>query len=381
MQKYPNSAFPSSIDDLIFFSDENLLTHDDMEIYRQYLLEEDYIGAKAYLNTIANADYYGADLFNMLEGRIYNLQNYELTKEKVSPYVYSTTEPTMEDHQKVWIDINNNISGVVTTTGTFVPLGSDVLSMSSIIDFMIYIDPEKYSTVTVAGGYPITQWNEIKVNITGKNLFPQSSLTLNTTYTTIDLRLPLIPNKLYTISGTRSNIGTPIYIEVPIENSRVFKSGRIYAGDTSGVFILDRIHGNSVYLKTPTDNVQLDNIQLEVGSSATTYEPYEGVSYSISFANIDIPVYGGYLNMLTGELDVFKSYASYNGETLVGPWISTLDDYVEGTTPTTGATVVDTGVTIKYNITLPSITLPTISSRQIWTEAGRVGLTYLSEAE
>ncbi len=380
MQKYPNSAFPSSIDDLIFFSDENLLTHDDMEIYRQYLLEEDYIGAKAYLNTIANADYYGADLFNMLEGRIYNLQNYELTKEKVSPYVYSATEPTMEEHQKVWIDINNNVP-VVTSRGTFVPLESNV-SLSSIIDFMVYVSPEKekYGS-TVLSSYPITQWNGIKINITGKNLFPQSSLTLGTTATSFDLKLPISPSRMYTISCTRSNMGTPTYVTASIGSMGYNRDATIYAGRTAGTLVLDDIHSNSISLRSPVDNMQLNNIQLEVGSSATTYEPYEGVSYSISFADIDVPVYGGYLNVLTGEFDVFKSYASYNGETLVGPWVSTIDDYVEGTTPTIGATVVDTGVTVKYNIAIPSITLPTISSRQIWTESGQVGLTYLSETE
>jgi hypothetical protein len=54
-------------------------------------------------------------------------------------------------------------------------------------------------------------------------------------------------------------------------------------------------------------------------------------------------VYGGTLNVTTGELTVeTANIESYNGESIGEPWWSSMDEYVAGTTPTTGAQVVYT---------------------------------------
>lgn len=78
--------------------------------------------------------------------------------------------------------------------------------------------------------------------------------------------------------------------------------------------------------------------QLELGSTATDYEPYvESNNLTIQFGE---KVYGATLTMETGELVVTWGYiAEYNGETLPGEWISDRDVYAPGTTPTTGAEV------------------------------------------
>ena len=52
-------------------------------------------------------------------------------------------------------------------------------------------------------------------------------------------------------------------------------------------------------------------------------------------------VYGAIVNPKTGKVTVtHASIASYNGETINEPWLSSIDEYVSGTTPTTGAQVV-----------------------------------------
>lgn len=56
-------------------------------------------------------------------------------------------------------------------------------------------------------------------------------------------------------------------------------------------------------------------------------------------------VYGGTFDALSGTLKVYPYYESYNGETLVGAWISSMEVYTEGATPTIGAQVVDMGAT------------------------------------
>ena len=70
-------------------------------------------------------------------------------------------------------------------------------------------------------------------------------------------------------------------------------------------------------------------------------------------------VYGGTLTDNgngTWTLKAKPYYASYNGEALVGPWVSSIDVYAEGVTPTTGAQVVDLGGTeTVYTLTAESI--------------------------
>lgn len=52
-------------------------------------------------------------------------------------------------------------------------------------------------------------------------------------------------------------------------------------------------------------------------------------------------VYRGYIDMLTGEaVSEAASIAEYNGETINAPWLSSLDVYAAGATPTNGAQVV-----------------------------------------
>ena len=51
-------------------------------------------------------------------------------------------------------------------------------------------------------------------------------------------------------------------------------------------------------------------------------------------------VYGAEVDVVNGILKITDGYiASYNGETLPSTWISSMDEYAEGTTPTTGAEV------------------------------------------
>ena len=70
------------------------------------------------------------------------------------------------------------------------------------------------------------------------------------------------------------------------------------------------------------------------------FEPYTKQSVTV---NLGQTVYGGTLNVTTGELTVkTANIASYNGESIGEPWWSSMDEYVEGATPAIGAQVVYT---------------------------------------
>ena len=75
--------------------------------------------------------------------------------------------------------------------------------------------------------------------------------------------------------------------------------------------------------------------------NVATYEPYNGNTVTIALGDT---YYGGYLTQDKDghrQLVVTHGYiASYNGETINEPWISSKDAYVSETTPTSGAQVV-----------------------------------------
>ena len=61
--------------------------------------------------------------------------------------------------------------------------------------------------------------------------------------------------------------------------------------------------------------------QIESGSTATTYEPYNGNTYAVDWATEAGTVYGGTLDVVTGVLTVDKKYFTQSGDVLLfGNW-------------------------------------------------------------
>ena len=88
-------------------------------------------------------------------------------------------------------------------------------------------------------------------------------------------------------------------------------------------------------------------------------------------------VYGGSVDFKTGKVTVtHASIASYNGETINEPWLSSIDEYVSGTTPTTGAQVVYP-LTTPIELTLTPAELELLKGyNYITTNGTTIELTY-----
>ena len=105
-------------------------------------------------------------------------------------------------------------------------------------------------------------------------------------------------------------------------------------------------------------------IQVEIGTTATSFAPYSNICPIIGWSAVDVTIqddidnptttetitiqlgdtyYGGEVDVVNGIVTPAPYYASYNGETLTGEWISDRDKYEVGTTPTIGAQVVNIG--------------------------------------
>lgn len=122
----------------------------------------------------------------------------------------------------------------------------------------------------------------------------------------------------------------------------------------------------------------ISNIQLELGSVATTYAAPTITPITIVLGQT---VYGGTLDVVRGKLNAKPYYASYSGQTLVGPWISSHDKYVAGATPTTGAQVVDMGAAgTEYDVT-PQTIKTLLGVNNIWANTGETEVEYIVPTE
>ena len=113
--------------------------------------------------------------------------------------------------------------------------------------------------------------------------------------------------------------------------------------------------------------------QIELGSTATPYEPYTGSTTDIALPET---VYGGTLDVETGVVNTTWGHiASYAGEALPGEWISDRDVYSSGAVPTTGAQVVYKLKT-PYTIQLTKQQIAVLSGvNTFYTDAGALTVT------
>ena len=114
--------------------------------------------------------------------------------------------------------------------------------------------------------------------------------------------------------------------------------------------------------------------QFEQSASASAYESFQGTSITVSLGQT---VYGGSVDLVSGVGTLtMANIASYNGETIGEPWLSSMDKYVAGATPTTGAQVVYTLATpITFQLT-PTQLAMLERNNTIWADEGEISLTY-----
>ena len=114
-------------------------------------------------------------------------------------------------------------------------------------------------------------------------------------------------------------------------------------------------------------------------SSVTAYRA--GVNQSDNPTSITVQlgqtVYGGSVDLCSGVGTLtMANIASYNGETIGEPWLSSMDKYVAGATPTTGAQVVYTLANpITFQLT-PNQLEMLERYNTIWADEGEIAVTY-----
>jgi len=111
-----------------------------------------------------------------------------------------------------------------------------------------------------------------------------------------------------------------------------------------------------------------------------THDTTANPTVTVSWQSAAGTVYGGTLDVTTGVLTVtHANIASYAGETINEPWISSMDVYAAGTTPTTGAQVVyplTDAVTVQLT---PNDVVTLLGQNYVWCDTGNATVDYRAD--
>lgn len=171
---------------------------------------------------------------------------------------------------------------------------------------------------------PISGWTGVNVVRTGKNLFDGTFLNLafahlsdgniikrNSIYRSLYVRV--VGGYTYTIS--RKAIETNRFrvcatIDEPEDGVPIKELAVSSTNDSLYSITVTVPEGYNylfVYLSNESATCTPDNYQIELGSTATEYEPYTGNTYSITFPSEAGTVYGGTLDVTKGVLTVDRA--------------------------------------------------------------------------
>ena len=216
------------------------------------------------------------------------------------------------------------------------PDGADGLPVK---DLTVGIEPVQAGTgdPSPTNVRPISGWTGCNVTRTGKNLFSGAIKAYLTGNDTIGYKViygnkgvcfacRVVPNQTYTITAKKKNnlnrFRIILFKDYPEDDATYFApsevkqlimdtslpSDRTYTFDTYG----DNADYNYVFLCVGNDRVTFDataQAQLELGSTATVYEPYSDTTLPISWQSSAGTVYGGTLDVTTGVLTVDRASA------------------------------------------------------------------------
>lgn len=253
---------------------------------------------------------------------------------------------------------------------------------------------------TPSSPVPIVGYTGMTIYQNGKNLLPcgnADTKTINQLTSSVDGK------GRYTVSGTTSG-GYSMFLSV-LKNSYTIRSGdylhimnsavdatcSIRLRDTNGNItsptfnMVNRIYSlNSYAGRTITEiGIYVPNNTTFNGTITPmilpTNEETSFTEYQSKTPIVDTfgrTIYGGSRSTDGTLTETWGYIASYNGETLTGRWVSSMDTYVVGTTPTIGAEVAYELAT-PNTYTLDPIAINTyLGANNIFTDVGESSITY-----
>ena len=184
----------------------------------------------------------------------------------------------------------------------------------SITEFMIRLSSATDPTYAPYENIcPISGWTGVQVIRTGKNLLPNlkfqnapSTVGIGQTeYVSSNQKIYLSAGT-YTLSTVTTASGRCFYKKKGGTNTAIGSSSQV---NPNGTFTITEtgFYAFWIYNGNGFSADDLISFQLEKSTTATEYEPYNGTIFPISWESETGTVYGGKLDVLTGELTVDKA--------------------------------------------------------------------------
>lgn len=249
---------------------------------------------------------------------------------------------------------------------------------------------------------PISGWDEAVVTRCGKNLYPHNGISIYDYAFSQQIAFSQMRNPIFMKGGQKYVLS--LSENITLFRMRAFDNFQNLVTDASIVNALNQGSGtglvfyangnffgyngagaNSITTFQPTEDIWFDmtvqttspsQVMFEIGDTPTNYEPYAGNTYTI---DLDGTHYGGEVDVVNGIFTPAPYYASYNGETLTGEWISDRDKYEVGATPTIGAQVVNIGASGTPVSILPTAIKSLKGVNNVYANTGDVCVTYVTQ--
>lgn len=210
---------------------------------------------------------------------------------------------SLSDLEKIMV--TDTASGAIASF----PDGSDLLPALS---FVANIVPKQSGSGTPSPENirPISGWTEVETVVSGKNLFDKDNITDVNAYFGTKLLpstnhktvyVPCEPNTTYTVSNSANSRRTLGYTkELPAVNVDVYgiATGTITTGADAQYLVCYCYNQNT---DTVTYQDVINAIQIELGTTATAYEPYTATTHTTDLGST---VYGGAVDLVSGVLTV-----------------------------------------------------------------------------
>jgi len=165
---------------------------------------------------------------------------------------------------------------------------------------------------------PIEGRTGAELDRVGKNWFDKTSQGI-----TVGYALDPTNGSTYTSSSGNWDVTGFIEIEGGSDYTLSGSNGDVVFFDENKTYIVGwssfgtrTAPQNAKYIKFDFIHANVDSVQLELGTTATAYEPYQGKTYIIPFKDAQgqtITVYGGYVGINTGVMMVDKAIVTYDG--------------------------------------------------------------------
>lgn len=214
--------------------------------------------------------------------------------------------------------------------------GADNIPMK---DVLVHIEPVQAGSGDPSPDNvrPITGWTRAKVTRTGKNLLPSYAIGRQRTENGITATANADGSITYvgTSTGTFWGLGdsASIWVKAGTYTLSARNNTDISINIVNAVTgsLIDRVTGSGskvitfandkkiYYITTILSGKTIDTTatyQLELGSTATAYEPYHADTYDITFPTEAGTVYGGFLHAVSGVLTVDKKMVTIDGSTV-----------------------------------------------------------------